>query len=212
MPQDSIVTAIKQVVSPEEFCIVLERIYGRYSTMDVSDEERKEYLLGDVFQFAYLQGVYTIADNPLIGEVYADTMYRVFNVGKVKWDEALAYYKENMKLDINPTFYMLGIRELFNSQSKLPFDQAMSAAFDRMIENAMSVIKNAIECHEEVNPDEVAPAVDPAVLGEFFTTFKDIKTFHRDREAYDTDEDKAKHDELMKLYYSLLKSGGSTNE
>ncbi|MDE6039950.1 MAG: hypothetical protein K2F99_00085, partial [Muribaculaceae bacterium] len=63
-----------------------------------------------------------------------------------------------------------------------------------------------------VNPDDVAPAMNPEVLGQFFTAFRDLKSFHRDREAYDTDEEKSMHDELMQLYYSILKSGGSNNE
>ena len=210
MPLD--VTKIKYHMDLPQFQQILKEIYENYTTGDWESEDlRKEYLLGDLFQFTYLQGVYLAADTREPGTDAVDVVYSAIINGRDSWDMALAFYKENMHLEINPAFYMLGVRELFNGDSKADYDVALSKAFDRVINEAMDTLKKAIEVHEEVKPEDVPDDIDEEAFVRFFEAFKDIKSFRRDRNAYDTDEQKVLHDELMSIYYSILKSGGSIN-
>lgn len=198
------------VLTKEQFLFEIDTIYQDLANSDAPDEEREEKLLATVAGFSLLQGMEMTFDPS--GD-RSDVMYEGFQAGSTRWEYARQYLYGTYSVEIHPVYYYLMIRGIYNQWSSLPFDVAMQNAFKKLMTVRQKEMEDLMCNHEAVNPDDVDTSIldDPETMKKFFENFKDLKEFHRDRNLYIDDEQRAKHDELMKIYHAMCKTNKEDN-
>lgn len=207
---EPIASRMTERLSPEQQMMVVDQEavqLQRYQKVEgdqrFSDEELMLWFLTDLSSFAISQADHIYMEDEYRPEVTrAQATRRTVTIAQELWDEIVNYLKDHFDIQIHPLAMLTILHTAVDDGTELS-DDFRTAILDQATE-ILSFEPKEFKTIPVPDIPELNQATDTnALTKEFFEDMLKLGTFHRDRDAYETEDQKRIHDRIIAIYSRL---------
>lgn len=174
-----------------------------------NDEAQASAILANLSILCYSQGMNYVVLNmnikkyPNRDDIFAD----VIKEAQKRWEWIIAYCKDTLNIELHPLGMLFVLRFVTSGEHDLYAPHVLAG-----IERVSRELDKKIAEDVKVAEAKPVPEIDefdgdiPTLIMEYFKLLEEIGTFYRDRDKYETEEQKLLHDRIVAIYRKIGKS------
>ena len=188
-----------------EILAVAETLIQQAQDEYKNEEARASAILANLVVLCYSQGMNATCHKGIdkftcIDDIFAD----VIAEAQMRWEWIITYCRDVLSIDLHP-LAMLFVLQFITSSKNDPYAPHVLEGIARVNKRLDEKIAEDVKVADAESDPEIEnfDGCTATLVVEYFSLLEKLGTFHRDRDRYETEEQKKLHDRIVAIYHRI---------
>jgi len=194
-----------QQFNKAEILAVAETLIQQAQKEHTNEEAQASAILANLAVLCYSQGMNATCNKGVKAFASTDDIFAdVIAEAQIRWEWIITYCHDVLNIDLHPLAMLFVLRFITSSENDV-YAPHVLAGIERVSKQLDEKIAEDVQAADaEIDPEiESFDGSMATLVVEYFKLLEEIGTFHRDRDKYETEEQKKLHDRIVTIYRKI---------